>query len=51
MFANHPFAKRTLNAIDENGNEGCGVCGRPRSAHQLAAPSDDQEGKEVLSDA
>lgn len=31
--ANHPFAKRTLNALDENGNEGCAVCGRLRSAH------------------
>ena len=33
-MATHPFALRTLNALDENGNEGCAACGRPRSAHR-----------------
>lgn len=32
-MANHPFSQRTLNALDENGNEGCSVCGRPRDMH------------------
>lgn len=31
--ASHPFGRRTLNALDENGNEGCSVCGRPRDVH------------------
>ena len=39
-FANHAFAKRSLNVRDENGNEGCAICGRPRGAH----PPDNQEG-------
>ena len=38
-FANHSFAKRSLNVRDENGNEGCAICGRPRGAH----PPDNQE--------
>ena len=47
MFANHLFAKRTLNPIDENGNDGCATCGRPRSVHRLAALSDNQERRDV----
>ncbi len=33
MQANHPFARRSLNPLDENGQPGCAVCGRPPSAH------------------
>jgi hypothetical protein len=31
--ADHPFAHRSLNALDESGLEGCATCGRPRSVH------------------
>lgn len=34
LWAIHPFAKRTLNVLNENGEEGCAVCGRPRSVHR-----------------
>jgi hypothetical protein len=34
LLANHPFAKRALNPLDEWGREGCAVCGRPRDAHR-----------------
>lgn len=34
IWANHPFRKRQLNVLDENGNEGCATCGRPRSVHR-----------------
>lgn len=34
MMANHPFAKRQLNPLDENGQEGCAICGRPRGFHR-----------------
>lgn len=34
IWATHPFAKRSLNALDENGEEGCAVCGRARSFHR-----------------
>jgi hypothetical protein len=33
MQANHPFAKRSLNVLDEWGRPGCAVCGRPPEAH------------------
>ena len=33
IMASHAFARRQLNALDENGNEGCAVCGRTRSVH------------------
>ncbi len=33
IAATHPFQKRSLNALDENGNEGCASCGRPRDVH------------------
>jgi CRISPR/Cas system-associated protein Cas10 (large subunit of type III CRISPR-Cas system) len=33
FFANHPFAKRELNVLDMDGNEGCAHCGRPRAIH------------------
>lgn len=38
LGADHPFAVRGLNARDENGNEGCAVCGRVRGAHPQAVP-------------
>jgi len=31
--AGHPFAKRQLNVLDENGLERCALCGRPRGVH------------------
>lgn len=34
IWALHPFRKRQLNFLDENGNEGCAICGRPRSVHR-----------------
>jgi len=34
MMANHPFARRQLNARDEWGREGCAICSRPRGAHR-----------------
>lgn len=34
IWALHPFIKRALNFRDENGNEGCAECGRPRSVHR-----------------
>lgn len=33
IIASHQFQRRTLNVRDENGNEGCASCGRPRDAH------------------
>ena len=33
IAANHQFQQRSLNALDENGNEGCAFCGRPRDVH------------------
>ncbi len=39
IMANHPFALRSLNVRDENGNEGCAVCGRTRTVHPPARPS------------
>jgi len=39
MQANHPFAHRSLNPLDENGQPGCAVCGRPPSAHNSAIES------------
>jgi hypothetical protein len=38
FIANHPFTKRTLNVLDENGNEGCARCGRVRSVHPVECP-------------
>jgi ribosomal protein S14 len=34
FWAAHPFARRQLNVLDENGNERCAICGRPRSVHR-----------------
>jgi hypothetical protein len=34
VWANHPFRKRALNFLDENGNEGCAICGRVRAVHR-----------------
>lgn len=34
MRAIHPFQQRSLNPLDEDGNEGCARCGRPRDAHR-----------------
>jgi hypothetical protein len=31
--ANHPFQQRSLNVLDEDGNEGCASCGRPHGVH------------------
>lgn len=39
MLANHPFARRSLNVLDENGQEGCAVCGRTRGVHPSDAPT------------
>jgi hypothetical protein len=44
IYAPHPFAKRTLNPLDEWGNEGCGICGRPRSVHPPAPPVEPTHG-------
>jgi hypothetical protein len=33
IVATHRFQKRSLNFLDENGNEGCAFCGRPRAVH------------------
>lgn len=33
MISGHPFRKRALNVLDENGNEGCAQCGHPPQAH------------------
>lgn len=41
MKANHPFHKRGLNVLDENGQEGCVTCGRPRRDHTLVTDRDD----------
>lgn len=41
--ASHPFQRRSLNALDENGNEGCAFCGRPRSVH----PDDKADGSNL----
>lgn len=38
IIASHQFQKRGLNVRDENGNEGCASCGRPRDAHPQPAP-------------
>ena len=43
IMANHPFALRSLNVRDENGNEGCAVCGRTRTVHPPARPSPTEE--------
>ena len=40
ILATHRFQRRGLNALDENGNEGCAACGRPRGAH----PEGDGDG-------
>lgn len=37
ILATHPFRRRSLNGLDENGNEGCATCGRRRGMHP--APS------------
>jgi hypothetical protein len=39
IWANHSFAKRGLNVLDENGNEGCAHCGRPRDVHPDGRPA------------
>lgn len=39
IIATHPFRRRQLNVLDENGNEGCAFCGRRRGAHR-AEPVD-----------
>jgi hypothetical protein len=44
MLANHPFAKRELNVRDENGNEGCAICGRSRDQHPLTGDERAQLG-------
>lgn len=38
ILAPHPFRRRSLNVLDENGNEGCAQCGRPPVAHPPVAP-------------
>lgn len=35
IMASHSFNRRSLNVLDENGNEGCATCGRPRSVHPI----------------
>jgi hypothetical protein len=37
IAANHPFARPSLNVLDEDGNEHC-TCGRIRSVHPDADP-------------
>jgi len=49
--ANHPFQVRSLNALDENGNEGCASCGRTRDAHPAAAQSRPNATYELAGDA
>lgn len=43
MNANHPFSRRGLNPLDENGQPGCAVCGRPPGAHTLTTDRADPE--------
>jgi len=38
IWANHPFAVRSLNVRDEWGRETCAACGRPRSVHREPQP-------------
>ena len=47
FYATHPFARRGLNPLDENGNIGCAVCGRPPSAHREheVIPTSGEENK------
>jgi hypothetical protein len=51
ILANHPFAERTLNPVDENGNRGCAICGRPPSVHRSEiVPLIETEEKVVTND-
>lgn len=34
IWATHPFARRTLNPLNENGEQCCAFCGRPFSFHR-----------------
>jgi hypothetical protein len=49
ILATHPFARRSLNPLDENGNIGCAVCGRPPSAHREPQPPLDPAGPRDVS--
>lgn len=40
MLVGHPFARRAFNPRDENGNEGCAICGYSRGAHAAEPTAD-----------
>lgn len=41
MNVGHPFSRRSFNPRDENGNEGCSICGHPTGAHTLTTDRTD----------